>query len=306
MPTVETRNEIRTERLIRAPKDKVWWALTTREGWIGWFSNDVHGNFEKGETLTLDFGPYGLCYAIVDEVRPKDRFAYRWHPGEDCAIEKYGEDQMTTVRFDLADHVEGTLLTMTESGFDHLPEERRQSAFMANTEGWSYELNELADWVENDQRQVIHENQIVRERTYPCSREVLWDLLGTEEGMKKWSVKEIEGKMAEGEVVVFHYESSAMTLPMKIVTLDRPERIVFRWHPAMSSYRWGDYDEAQTTEVTITLTEITGGTKMRVVESGFENVPEGRRGSAMLDNFKGWSGLMDEIGGAVEKYGNSA
>ena len=107
MATV-TDNEIRSEMMLRASIDKVWDALTTHEGWTGWFSYGVVGKFEEGETLTLDFGPYGECFAMVSTVNPKTEFAYKWHPGEDCPIEKYPESELTTVRFTLEALGDGT------------------------------------------------------------------------------------------------------------------------------------------------------------------------------------------------------
>src|SRR5215475_10726865 len=107
-----TAQEIKQELVIRAPRASVWDALTTPQGWCGWFSDGVKGEFKIGETLELDFGKYGLCYAIVVDHQEMSCFAYKWHPGEDCALDKYPESEMTTVRFDLSDHADGTLLTL--------------------------------------------------------------------------------------------------------------------------------------------------------------------------------------------------
>jgi len=131
----------------------VWLALTTAEGWTGWFSQDVSGKFEQGEVLTLQFSPTCLCYAIVEEVSPETVFAYRWHPGEDCPIDKYPLTEMTTVRFELFDHPDGTLLVLTESGFEKIPESRRHFCFEQNLGGWDEELSKLAPWVEEGLRQ---------------------------------------------------------------------------------------------------------------------------------------------------------
>lgn len=139
---------IRIERVIRAHRSRVWKALTTPEGWTGWFSPRVDGDFAVGSTLTLGFSETCICYAIIDELTPETVFAYRWHPGEDCPIDQYPESEMTTVRFELTDHPDGTHLLLIESGFEHIPESRRQFCFEQNSGGWLEELPKLVAWAE--------------------------------------------------------------------------------------------------------------------------------------------------------------
>ena len=63
-------------------------------------------------------------------------FSYRWHPfAIDTSIDYSGE-AMTLVTFELETTEGGTMLTLTESGFDALPLGRRTDAFEANEEGW--------------------------------------------------------------------------------------------------------------------------------------------------------------------------
>ena len=49
--TTITENEIRCEMTLKASVDKVWDALTTAEGWTGWFSYGVKGEFAEGNML---------------------------------------------------------------------------------------------------------------------------------------------------------------------------------------------------------------------------------------------------------------
>jgi uncharacterized protein YndB with AHSA1/START domain len=148
-----TTLDIKQELVLKASRNQVWQALTTPEGWTGWFSEGVEGNFQVGEVLTLKFGEDTLCYGKVVEREENSSFAYKWHPGEDCPMDKYPESEMTTVRFTLADHPEGTLLTMIESGFERIPEERRANCVKMNTKGWAWELEEFQAFVEKGVRQ---------------------------------------------------------------------------------------------------------------------------------------------------------
>lgn len=83
--------------------------------------------------------PYvGMPFEIVvDRIEPERLFSFRWHP---FAIEPgvdYSHEPMTLIEFTLDETPEGILLTVTESGFDRIPLERRAKAFTANEGGWT-------------------------------------------------------------------------------------------------------------------------------------------------------------------------
>jgi uncharacterized protein YndB with AHSA1/START domain len=143
-----TVTEIRRELVLDAPIGKVWEAVATRKGWLSWFGGTIEGGFEVGETVRQDFEGQGTCYLRIIERTVPETFAFQWHPGEDCMLEKYPDSQMTTVQFSLSSSPSGTMLTMIEFGFDNVPVERRQAAVEANEKGWDWELEELQDFVE--------------------------------------------------------------------------------------------------------------------------------------------------------------
>jgi uncharacterized protein YndB with AHSA1/START domain len=83
--------------------------------------------------------PYeGLPFEIsVDRIEPKKLFAFRWHP---FAVERgvdYSREPTTLIVFALEDVADGTMLTVTESGFDRIPLARRAKALTANEGGWT-------------------------------------------------------------------------------------------------------------------------------------------------------------------------
>jgi uncharacterized protein YndB with AHSA1/START domain len=77
-----------------------------------------------------------------------------------------------------------------------------------------------------------------------------------------------------------------------------PMRVLsFRWHPfALDSAV--DYSKEPMTTVTFTLEPAEGGTKLTVVESGFDAIPINRRADAFEANEEGWSMILQ----LVEKY----
>jgi hypothetical protein len=52
----------------------------------------------------------------------------------------YSKEPTTLVAFELEEASGGTLLTVTESGFDRIPLERRAKAFAANEGGWAAQV----------------------------------------------------------------------------------------------------------------------------------------------------------------------
>jgi uncharacterized protein YndB with AHSA1/START domain len=58
------------------------------------------------------------------------------------------EEPPTLVEFTLEKTATGTRLRIVESGFDKLPSKRRDEAFRMNERGWSSQLGNIAQHVE--------------------------------------------------------------------------------------------------------------------------------------------------------------
>jgi uncharacterized protein YndB with AHSA1/START domain len=74
----------------------------------------------------------------------------------------------------------------------------------------------------------------------------------------------------------------------------------FTWHPYAIDPAV-DYSGEPPTLVEFTLEETATGTRLRVVESGFENVPAHRRAEAFRMNDRGWALQMENIARHVEQ-----
>jgi uncharacterized protein YndB with AHSA1/START domain len=72
----------------------------------------------------------------------------------------------------------------------------------------------------------------------------------------------------------------------QIVAVEPQRRLAFRWHPY--PVEGGDYSDEPTTLVEFTLEETADGVLLRIVESGFDAVPEERRAAAFEGNSEGW------------------
>ncbi len=129
--------------VLPATRSTVWQkSFATPEALASWFPERIDGSFELGGTYTMIWGEFQCQCRLVEHIE-SESFVYQWHPGAACEISKYPEDQLSTVRFTLSDHPEGTQVLMVESGFMRIPEDRRVNAFTENNGGWDSELPKL-------------------------------------------------------------------------------------------------------------------------------------------------------------------
>jgi len=148
-------DRIQKQVVLKAPRERVWGALSEAEQFGTWFGVRFDGPFVEGERLTGKItptrvdeevaamqAPYeGTPFEwIVERIEPMQRIVFRWHPfGIDKSID-YSQEPMTLIMFELHDAADGILLTVTESGFDKLPPERRAKALAANEGSWTHQM----------------------------------------------------------------------------------------------------------------------------------------------------------------------
>jgi uncharacterized protein YndB with AHSA1/START domain len=81
-------------------------------------------------------------------MEPERLFSYTWHPyAVDPKID-YSEETPTLVEFRLEKSATGTVLTLTESGFEKIPNHRRLEAFRMNEGGWTQQMKNIERHVE--------------------------------------------------------------------------------------------------------------------------------------------------------------
>jgi hypothetical protein len=78
-------------------------------------------------------------HLTIERMEPERVLAWRWHVLIDAASGRVSEPT-TLVEFHLEDVDGGTLLTVTESGFDRMPPEYRAAAYRGNEGGWSQQM----------------------------------------------------------------------------------------------------------------------------------------------------------------------
>ncbi|HMM68576.1 MAG TPA: vanillate O-demethylase oxidoreductase VanB, partial [Dokdonella sp.] len=73
----------------------------------------------------------------------------------------------------------------------------------------------------------------------------------------------------------------------------------FTWHP-YAIEPGVDYSHEEPTLVEFHLEATTTGTLLRVIESGFDRIPAGRRPEALRMNTRGWEAQVQNIKRHVE------
>ena len=157
-------NEDRIEKriVLRAPRDRVWRALTDSSEFGRWFGMKLDGPFAAGAPVRGVIVPTTVDESvaaaqkeyegfpveiIVEKIEPKRLFSFRWHP---YAVERdvdYTAEPTTLVEFVLEDAPGGVMLTVTESGFERIPLARRAKAFTANEQGWTMVITLIEKYV---------------------------------------------------------------------------------------------------------------------------------------------------------------
>jgi uncharacterized protein YndB with AHSA1/START domain len=137
------------------------------------------------------------------------------------------------------------------------------------------------------------EKQIVLQA--PRSR--VWSALSDAEEFGRWFGVKLRGAFTEGATVRGQITHPGYEHLMMEVFVERvePERyIAWRWHPYAVDPTI-DYSKEPTTLVEFHLKQIPNGTEVTVVESGFSQIPLGRRDEAFRMNEGGWTQQMRNI-----------
>ncbi len=140
--------------VLKATRERVWGAISDSGSFGAWFGAEIDGPFVAGKEAVGRIAPTkadpevarlqepyrGMPWrVVVEQIEPMMLLSFRWHPYAVDPDHDYSKEPMTLVTFELADAEGGTLLTITESGFDQIPIERRAEAFNANEGGWAHQ-----------------------------------------------------------------------------------------------------------------------------------------------------------------------
>lgn len=127
---------------VAAPIEWVWQAITIPDEiaqWLGMESVIIDNLAVGGQMRFIVEGADDP--AIFTAVEPPTHLAYRWTPEAGIPI-------LTLVTFHLEPTDGGTYITVTEEGFEALPDDLAQTVSTRNGKGWGMALDGIANLVQ--------------------------------------------------------------------------------------------------------------------------------------------------------------
>jgi uncharacterized protein YndB with AHSA1/START domain len=142
---------IEKQLALKAPVSRVWRALTDYQEFGKWFRVKLDGPFVPGQIsrgqVTYPGYEHLPWEVVVQKLEPERLFSFTWHPyAVDPKID-YSKETPTLVEFRLEETSSGTLLMLTESGFDKIPSDRLLEAFRMNDSGWAEQMKNIENHV---------------------------------------------------------------------------------------------------------------------------------------------------------------
>ena len=129
--------QIQFEIEINAPPAKVWAKLATLEGMHEWFSKKLIFEFRQGGRFQMETSISGdgdfTFFGEVVKVRPSEELAFTWTEHEK------GKDPWpvsTLVSFKLKPNKNGTLVSLTHTGFEALAGDLARTEYEGHIVGW--------------------------------------------------------------------------------------------------------------------------------------------------------------------------
>jgi uncharacterized protein YndB with AHSA1/START domain len=146
-----TNDRIEKQIELKAPVSRVWRALTDYKEFGEWFRVKLEGPFVAGQVaegfITWPGYEHLRMEVVVQKIEPERYFSYTWHPYALDPKVDYSKETPTLVEFTLEKSVTGTMLRVTESGFDKIPAGRRAEAFRMNDNGWAQQMKNIESHV---------------------------------------------------------------------------------------------------------------------------------------------------------------
>jgi uncharacterized protein YndB with AHSA1/START domain len=141
-----TTDRIEEQIVLPTSRARVWRALTNADELGAWFGANIDGatiapGADVRGHITIPGYEHVPFEITIGEMVTERRFSWYWHPNAIDQSIDYSREPRTLVTFTLEDAPNGgTLLRVTETGFDALPASRREPSLISNGKGWKGQL----------------------------------------------------------------------------------------------------------------------------------------------------------------------
>jgi uncharacterized protein YndB with AHSA1/START domain len=133
----------------------------------------------------------------------------------------------------------------------------------------------------------MRSGRIERDIVIDAPIEVVWEVVTTPAHLRAWFSDEAQIELRAGG------RGRLGPFALRVVAAEAPHLFAFRWVRGTGT----EPAEDNSTLVEMRLTEEANGTRLRVVESGFENLPwsEAERAEYESENRLGWERELDRL-----------
>lgn len=143
----------------------------------------------------------------------------------------------------------------------------------------------------------MEQNRIEKQVELKAAPSRVWKALTDHVEFGKWFGCKLEGpfvvgKTVQGKLTYPGFEHMQWAVDVK--AMERERLFSFTWHPYAIDPKV-DYSKENPTLVEFKLEPKGGGTRLVVVESGFDKLPADRRLEAFRMDEEGWAEQMDNI-----------
>lgn len=290
---------------IAAPRMRVWQAVTEPGQVAQWLLPPALGaqlKRDRNGMLLVCLGPMEVPLAHMDVDQP--HWIVRTHNLP---------ERVLNTAYQLEEEHDGTRITVTVTGFERLPADTRQDHLEPTGTGWDKALANLNAYiigaalpfpegyvaaVSGYRRQSEQLFAVERSIWIGAPRERVWHAITNPEQMEHWFSPGITWQMTAlevgGRLFTLDPKTGAELYPQLIQRVDPPQCFAIQTVPEPS----GSYQVT-----TYTLHEEAQGTRLTVVHSGYEAMPEEVRWNAMEQNAFGFGMMLENVKAYVEGNG---
>ena len=119
----------------------------------------------------------------------------------------------------------------------------------------------------------------------------VWAALTTPEGLSAWFGDKVTMDLRPGGAAQMTFRSG-LTVDMRVERVEEPAVFGFTWRlPDLPE------DDPRRTYVEFTLEAVGAGTRLRVVETGFAQLPDDSRRKTYDSHAEGWASELGELAG---------
>ena len=139
-------------------------------------------------------------------------------------------------------------------------------------------------------------------------RSQVWRAIARSDEFGAWFGARLEGAFVpgariSGRITIPNYDH--LTLEIVIERVEPEHLFSYRWHPYAVDPKV-DYSGEPMTLVEFHLADAPGGTRLTVIESGFDQIPDARRATAYQMNDGGWAAQVTNIDRYVSAHAGAA